>query len=53
MIRTAAKAKVRLHVLKRHGRWKSDAAVLCIVDDEGENYQYQRRSWVLTEIKTE
>ena len=36
MIRTAAKAKVRLHVLKRHGRWKSDAAVLCIVDDEGE-----------------
>lgn len=32
----AAKAKVRIHVLKRHGRWKSDAVFLYIVDDEGE-----------------
>ena len=28
----AAKAHVRFHVLKRHGRWKSDAVYLYIVD---------------------
>ena len=32
----AARAKVRLHVLKRHGRWRSDAVYLYIVDDEEE-----------------
>jgi integrase len=28
----AAKAKVRIHVIKRHGRWASDAVYLYIVD---------------------
>jgi integrase len=28
----AAKAKVRMHVIKRHGRWASDAVYLYIVD---------------------
>ena len=28
----AAKAKVQMHVLKRHGRWASDAVYLYIVD---------------------
>ena len=31
---TAAAKKIRTHVLKRHGRWKSDAVYLYIVDDE-------------------
>jgi hypothetical protein len=28
----AAKAKVQMHVIKRHGRWASDAVYLYIVD---------------------
>ena len=28
----AAKARVRMHVIKRHGRWASDAVYLYIVD---------------------
>jgi len=28
----AAKAKVRMHVIQRHGRWKSDAVYLYVVD---------------------
>ena len=31
---TAAAKLIRTHVLKRHGRWKSDAVYLYIVDDE-------------------
>jgi integrase len=29
----AARAKIRTHVLKRHGRWESDAVYLYVVDD--------------------
>ena len=28
----AAKAKVRIHLLKRHGRWRSEAVYMYIVD---------------------
>ena len=29
----AAEHKVRMHVLKRHGRWLSDSVYLYVVDD--------------------
>jgi integrase len=38
----AATEKVRMHVLKRHGRWKSDAVYLYIVDSQVEQLSVSR-----------
>ena len=38
----AASQQVRMHVLKRHGRWKSDAVYLYIVDSPNEQLEVSR-----------
>ena len=38
----AAAAKVRTHVIKRHGRWLSDAVYIYIVDPVGERLEVSK-----------